>query len=99
ADAASLTTGEQMACCKVGQHNCDHHGSPAECCKTAPHENPSTAALYHASPSPQFVALEHAIAPASLTVADFWHPHPLTETWSPPGTKHPTYLVLSILRL
>jgi len=99
AEAAALTAPEQMACCKNGQHTCGHHGSPAECCKTARQANPSTTAVHQGSPSAPLVALDHAVAPEPVTIGHVWHPHPLTDTWSPPGTKHPTYLVLSILRL
>ena len=99
AEAASLTPNEQMACCKNGQHTCGHHGTPAECCKTAPQSSLSTAAIHKATAPLPVVSAAPFLTVSAVPFAALWHPSPLADSWSPPGSKHPTYLVLSILRL
>lgn len=93
-----MTVPAQMACCKNEHHSCGHHSVPAECCKTAPQASVPTAAVHDAFVSTaQVVTDVVGLAPVSLAAS--WHPSPSTGTWSPPGKKHPTYLVLSDLRL
>lgn len=87
----------QMACCKNGHHTCEHLGTPADCCKTAPQPAQFTVVDKVASPQP-FLVFTQVSGSTSGALAS-WHPGPLSETWSPPGAKHPTYLRLSILRL
>jgi hypothetical protein len=98
-EVASLTPSEQMACCAKEQHTCGQHGTPAECCKTAPQASLSTAAVHKATARVPLIAVAHVLGTTTASFAGSWHPHPLSETWSPPGSKHPTYLVLSTLRL
>ena len=90
---------EQMACCGNEQHACGHHGLPAECCKTAPQASVSTAAVHDACVPTAQVETPDVDALAPVPFAASWYPRPLTDTWSPPGKKHPTYLVLFDLRL
>lgn len=97
-EGATSLPSAQMACCKNGHHTCGHAGTPADCCKTAPEAAQFTAVAKVAAPQPLLVFTHlSGSTPAGLPAS--WHPSPLSETWSPPGTKHPTYLRLSILRL
>jgi hypothetical protein len=89
----------QMACCKNGHHTCGHLGTPADCCKAAPQAAQFTAAVDKVTgPQPVLVFTPVSGSPSAGLPAS-WHPSPLSEMWSPPGTKHPTHLRLSILRL
>ena len=91
------TPSAQMACCKNG-HACAHHETPAECCKTTLQADQFTTVGKITAPVPQLVSAQ-TFGSAPITLEAPWHPNPLSNTWSPPGAKHPTYLRLSILRL
>ena len=97
-EGAMLTPSAQMACCMNGHHTCGHLGTPADCCKTASHANQFTAAG-KISPAPPPQAVAEAFGSVLTTLPALWHRRPLMDTWSPHGTKHPTYLRLSVLRL
>src|SRR2546428_8263942 len=96
ADAAAPQQ-EQMACCKAGHKTCGQHGTPADCCKTTPHGGGQFTTVGQISaPQPTTVWQALSFAPLPL-VALFHSPLGTVDASSPPGTKHPTYLVLSIL--
>jgi hypothetical protein len=97
-EGATSQPSAQMACCKNGHHTCRHAGTPADCCKTAPQAAQFTSVAKVAAPQPLLV-FTHVAGSTSTAQLASWHPSPLSETWSPPGTKHPTYLRLSVLRL
>ena len=99
ADVASMTATEQMACCEHGQHGCDRHGAPPECCRTAPAANLSPAVPHRMiAPAPS-AAVAHNLA-ASLSAHMAGARSVASIGFSrPPHSKHPTYLVISILRL
>ena len=98
AEGAMSTEHEQMACCKHGHHTCGPHGTPAQCCQTAQHASQFTTVGKITAPMPSLV-LAQMFGSTVTTFQAPWHPTPLTDTWSPPGTKHPTYLLLSTLRI
>jgi hypothetical protein len=99
AGAAMSAPAAQMACCKNGHHSCSHLGTPADCCKTpAPQGTQFTAVDKVAAPPPLPIFTQVSGSPSAALLASS-HPSPLSEAWSPPGTKHPTYLRLSILRI
>jgi len=98
AEGAMSTPSAQMACCKNGHHSCSHLGTPADCCKTAPQAAQFTAVDKMGAPQPLLVFTQ-ASGSTSAALPASSHPSPLSETWSPPGTKHPTYLRLAVLRL
>jgi hypothetical protein len=97
AEGAMTSTSAQMACCKNGHRGCVHVGSSTDCCKT------DTAAAQFTTvkkPStPHLIVLAHVLAVVDVVGARSWHPGPAFEPGSPPGTKHPTYLRLSTLRV
>ncbi len=98
AEGAMSTPSAQMACCKNGHHACHHTGSPADCCKTTLHANPFTAVGKIRAPLPSFFVAQ-AIDSVPVIFPPSPSPRALPSNWSPPGTKHPTYLRLSTLRL
>src|SRR5713226_2218633 len=88
----------QMACCKAGHKTCGPHGAPADCCKTSPHSGGQFTAVGKIS-APQPTPAVWQTLPATFTLARLFNPLGIVSALSPPDTKHPTYLVLSILRL
>lgn len=98
AEGAMSTPREQMACCKNGQQTCGQHGTPADCCKTAPQGRQFTAVGKITPPFPPLV-VAGAFGSVLTTSLAPWYSRPLSDTWSPPGTKRPAYLRLSTLRL
>ena len=91
---------EQMACCKAGHEACGPHGAPADCCAKAPHATTQfTPVVKTDAPIPMATASQ-AIG-ALVIAAQRCAPSPmwLVEAASPPDAKHPTYLVISILRV
>ena len=88
---------QQMACCKVGLKACGTHGEPADCCRTAPQMSQfTTVGKIVAAPKAvpiQIVAALFATPPTPWLAQDFADPT------SPPGGKHPIFLLLSTLRL
>ena len=97
-EGAGSASSAQMACCTNGHHTCGHDGAPAECCTSAPQASQFTAVGKIAAPLPQLV-LAQVFGSFPTTLQAPWHPSPLTDTWSPPGTKPPTYLLLTTLRI
>src|SRR5438552_12613176 len=98
AQGAVSTPSAQMACCKNGHHGCDHHGSPAGCCKTATRAAQFTAVgKFSPLDPPQMVAV--VFDSILTTLHGPWHPDAVSGTGSPPGTALPTYLHLSVLRI
>jgi hypothetical protein len=97
-EGATSTPTEQMACCKKGHNSCPMRGTPEHCCTSTPHFDQCTAVQKFSSQAPHLFALhvfdEHV---ASATIV--WSPTPVAYAPSPPGSKHPTYLVLSALRI
>src|SRR5262245_21507589 len=97
AEGAMTSSSTQMACCKNGHHGCVHVGSSSDCCKT---DAPSTQFTAVKKPAtPHLIVIAHTVAVISEAGAASWHPGPAFETGSPPGTKHPTYLRFSTLRI
>src|SRR2546426_8539715 len=98
ADAAAPQ--QQMACCKAGHKTCGQHGTPADCCKTTPHGGGQFTTVGQISAPQPTPTVWQALSFAPLPSAALFHrPLGIVDASSPPGTKHPTYLVLSILRL
>jgi hypothetical protein len=95
---AGGTSAAQMACCVAGHHECSHDGHAADCCKTTPElRQQFTTIAKVTAPQPEQAAAE--ALPVLITAAHLaWH-HRLSTDASPPGTKRPTYLLLSTLRL
>jgi hypothetical protein len=88
----------QMACCKAGHKSCGSHGTPADCCKTSPHSDWQFTTVGKIS-APQPATIWLALGPAALVPDLGLRPVVFVEDSAPPGTKHPTYLLLSTLRL
>src|SRR5437867_1632819 len=88
----------QMACCKAGHKTCGSHGTPADCCKTSPHgDGQFTTGGKVSAPQPATVwqTLTTAVLVPDVGVQRLG----LVEDSGPPGSKHPTYLVLSTFRI
>ena len=96
-DATSTDT-EQMACCKAGHVTCGTSGGSDDCCKHAVQASPQFTATEIVAPraEPVAAAVFHAVvAPTS----PWFLAGGMADTSSPPGSRPPTYLLLSTLRL
>lgn len=98
ADAAASRQA-QIACCRAGHDMCGPHAAPAECCATTPHAGrPFTAVAKANAPQPGHAAWEASgTTRIAARMLSLWRASSVEA--SPPGTKRPAYLVLSILRL
>jgi hypothetical protein len=89
----------QMACCKDKDHACRQLGTPTECCKTAPQASQFTVVRTMTPPFQSLLVAEAFGSILTTTLQAPSHPSPLSDMCSPSGTKHPTYLRLSNLRI
>ena len=89
---------DEMACCVKGTQDCLPGAKGAECCAVTPAQVGQQATVTgKVTPLAQVAAVE--MLPAVLVTSIAWQPHPYIDGLSPPGSKHPTYLLLSTFRL
>ena len=101
-EGATAAPSQQMACCKRGHHTCPMRGTPEDCCKSEAHVHQltqCTAVDKFSAQGPHLLAL-HVVQPIVAFAAIAWSPTPVAyDSSPPPRSKHPTYLVLSTLRI
>lgn len=91
---------QQMACCTAGHEACGPEGTPADCCKRSPSgDRQFTTAARVTAAQPVFVRMMQAPGSTLTRPEPAWHAGALPASSSPPGSKHPTYLRLSALRI
>ena len=94
-------TAAEMACCASMQSDCGAAMAKGhDCCRTSPRLDPQLAA------APRLVLDAPTLAPSIILAPTFDETGvagialmPLSSDSSPPGSLHPTYLVLSVFRI
>jgi hypothetical protein len=95
---AAASGDAEMACCMKGSPDCLPGTKAADCCKLAPTQVSQQATVAAKATPPTQVAVGE-ILPALVATSIAWRSHPYVDGLSPPGSKHPTYLLLSTFRL
>lgn len=96
---ALASTDAEMACCVKGTHDCVPGMKTADCCeKSTAQSSQATTIANVVSLLPPSLAVIQIFSPGLPPLAA-WHSHPFADGLSPPGSKHPTYLVLSTFRI
>ena len=95
---AAQPTKMKMACCEHGHNGCALGGKAADCCKTSAQGFQGFIGTEKTSPQAPAL-LAHVVIEGVDMVDASWHQTSPLPTPSPPHPKHPTYVLLSTLRL
>jgi hypothetical protein len=95
---AAASSDAEMACCVKGSPDCLPGTKVADCCTLAPTQV-SQQATVAAKTTPLTQVAVGEILPVLVATSTAWRSHPYVDGLSPPGCKHPTYLLLSTFRL